>query len=120
MFRNHIQGLVERLREDGGMAGVLMGFDGVLVATYQRPGIGPELQEMAVELAHVLAQVGRTSLGGRGGALRELALRTERFALALEVVNEGYFLAVALRPTASLGKARHALRVTVPVIRAEM
>jgi len=120
MFRDHIQGLVERLQEDGSMAGLLMGFDGVPVESYQRPGIGPGLQELAVELAQLFSQVSRTSLGNRAGRLSELVLRTDRLSLAVEVVNESYFLAVALRPTASLGKARYLLHATVPAIRAEM
>jgi len=120
MFRDHIQGLVDRLREDGGLAGLLMGFDGVAVESYQRPGLGTELQEMAVELAHLLSQVRRTRLGARGGLLKELVVRTDRLAVVLEVVNESYFLAVALLPTANVGKARYVLRATVPAIRAEM
>jgi predicted regulator of Ras-like GTPase activity (Roadblock/LC7/MglB family) len=121
MFRQHIQKLIDRL--DGGIAGVLMGFDGMNVESYAKPGFEGalgEVQTLAVEFAHQVSQARRTVQSLDAGTLQELALRTDTISLVVQVLTEEYFLACAMLPTASAGKARYLLKVTAPQIRAEL
>lgn len=119
MFRDSIQKMIERLDPKGGAAGVLMGFDGIPVESYVRSG-GADVPTIGAELAHVLVQI-RRSLGAIGiGALGDLTLRTDRLAVLIEILSDGYFLAVGLPVDANLGKARYLLRMLGPEVRAQM
>ena len=119
MFRDSIQKMIERLDPNGGAAGVLMGFDGIPVDSYARGG-SPDVPTIGAELAHLLAQI-RRSLGAIGiGALGDLTLRTDRLAVLIEILSDGYFLALGLPADANLGKARYLLRKLGPEVRAQM
>ncbi len=60
-FREQIKKLVDRL--EGGVAGVLMGFDGISIDTYVRTDLGsriPDVPTLSMELAHLISQTRRT------------------------------------------------------------
>jgi len=126
LFRESIQKLVDRL--EGGVGGVLMGFDGIAVDSYLREPAAraadgravPEVQTVAMELAHLVAQVRRSAEGLDLGALGELTLRTERLTVLFRVINKDYFVACAVLPTANMGKARYLMRLTAPKLEAEL
>jgi predicted regulator of Ras-like GTPase activity (Roadblock/LC7/MglB family) len=121
MFREHIQKPIDRL--DGGIAGVLMGFDGITVETYAKTGYAdalPEIQTLAMEFAHVIAQMRRTVQSLDAGALQEVTIRTDTMTLVVQVLTQEYFLAFAMLPTANVGKARYLVRVATPQLQAEL
>jgi len=121
MFREHIQKVIDRL--DGGIAGILMGFEGITVDTYARAGYDDavaDIQTLAIEFAHVIAQARRTVQSLDAGALQEVTLRTDTMTLVVQVLTHEYFLACAMLPTASVGKARYLLKVTAPQMQAEL
>jgi len=113
-FREQIKRLVERL--EGGVAAVMMGFDGITLDSYVQPreaaataqhgaGALPDILTMAMEFA---------------GALEEFTLRTDVLTLIVRVLTPEYFLACAVRPAANLGKARYLMRLTAPGLRADL
>lgn len=122
MFRDKLQRLVERV--DGGVAGILMGFDGISVEAYTRPpapGADPtDIQTVGMELAHVIGQMRRAAELLEAGALSEVTVIADKLVVLVRPLSDEYFLAFALRPTSSFGKARYALRVMEPKIRAEL
>jgi predicted regulator of Ras-like GTPase activity (Roadblock/LC7/MglB family) len=126
MFRENIQKLVDRL--DGGVGGVVMGFDGIAVDAYTPQGGAaatgghlPEIQTVGMEFAHLAAQARRGALSLNIGALRELTIRTDRLTVLIQVINQDYFVACAvLSEGINLGKARYLLRMTVPQLVAEL
>ena len=70
MFRDNIQKLIDKV--DGGIAGVLMGFDGIAIDSYARAGFGdslPDIQTLAAEFAHLVSQARRTVQSLDGQAL---------------------------------------------------
>ena len=121
MFRENIQKLIDRL--DGGIAGVLMGFDGITVDSYAKTGFESalsEVQTLAMEFAHLLSQARRTVTSLDAGVLQEMSVRTDSIALVVHVLTEEYFLACAMLPTANAGKARYLIKVSAPQFRAEL
>jgi len=121
MFREQIQKLIDRL--DGGIAGVLMGFDGITVDSYARTGYEnalPEVQTLAMEFSHLISQARRTVQSLDAGILQELSVRTDTIVLVMQALTDEYFLACAMLPTANAGKARYLIKVTAPHIRAEL
>jgi predicted regulator of Ras-like GTPase activity (Roadblock/LC7/MglB family) len=120
-FRERMRELVDRL--EGGVAGVLMGFDGINLDSYAKSGheqaLG-DIQTMAMEFAHLIAQARRTLQSLDAGALEEFTLRTDTITLVVRVLTTEYFLACAVLPEGSLGKARYLMRVAAPALRADL
>ena len=119
MFRDTIKKTVDRLDEAGGAAALLMGFDGIPVDSYARPG-ATDVQTVSAELTHLIAEMRRSMEGAGFGALREVTVRTERLALMIQLVTKDYFLALGLPADGNLGKARYLLRLLAPQIRSEL
>lgn len=119
-FRESIVKLLEGI--DGGVACVLMGFDGITVDTYTRPGAGDavDIQTLSMEFAHLIAQARRTLDSVEAGTLEEFTLKTDRMTLVVRVLTPEYFLACAILPAASLGRARYLMRLTAPGLRADL
>jgi predicted regulator of Ras-like GTPase activity (Roadblock/LC7/MglB family) len=120
-FRESITQLVERL--DGGVAAVLMGFDGISIDMYAKSGYDgalADIQTLAMEFAHLISQARRTLQSLDAGALEEFTLRAETLTLVVRVLTEEYFLACAVLPAGSVGKARYLMRVTAPALRADL
>jgi predicted regulator of Ras-like GTPase activity (Roadblock/LC7/MglB family) len=118
MFRENIQKMVERV--DGGVAGILMGFDGISVEAYARPDGSSDIQTVGMELAHVISQVRRATTALEVGGLREVMIRSEKLTVLVHVLNTEYFVACAIRPDANSGKARYLLRLLAPQIQSEL
>jgi len=119
MFRDSLQKMVERL--NGGVAGILMGFDGISVESYTKQGEERlDIQTVGMELAHVVAQMRKAAEQLDVGHLRELSLRTDGLVVLVYLLSEEYFVACAVKPDASLGKARYLMRLMAPQIRAEL
>jgi predicted regulator of Ras-like GTPase activity (Roadblock/LC7/MglB family) len=120
-FRQNITQLVEKL--DGGVAAVLMGFDGITVDSFATAGHDdalPDIQTLAMEFAHLIAQARRTLQSLDAGALEEFTLRTDTLMLVVRVLTQEYFLACAVLPTGSLGKTRYLMRMSAPTLRADL
>jgi hypothetical protein len=127
-FREQIKRLVERL--EGGVAAVIMGFDGITLDSYAQPREAagappgahplPDIQTTAMEFAHLIAQARRTLQSLEAGALEEFTLRTDVLTLVVRVLTPEYFLACAIRPAGNLGKARYLMRLTAPGLRADL
>ena len=120
-FRENIKKLVERL--DGGVAAVLMGFDGISVDSFAKSGYDvalPDIQTLAMEFAHLIAQARRTLQSLDAGPLEEFTLRAESLTLVVRVLTQEYFLACAVLPSGSVGKARYLMRMSAPVLRADL
>ena len=122
-FREHIKNLVERL--DGGIAAVLMGFDGISIDLYAKSHDStgralPDIQTLAMEFAHLIAQARRTLQSLDAGALEEFTLRTDTLTLVVRVLTQEYFLACAVLPVGNVGKARYLMRLSAPALRADL
>jgi predicted regulator of Ras-like GTPase activity (Roadblock/LC7/MglB family) len=120
-FRENIKQLVEKL--DGGVAAVLMGFDGISVDSFAKAGYDgalPDIQTLAMEFAHLIAQARRTLVSLDAGPLEEFTLRAEALTLVVRVLTQEYFLACAVLPAGNIGKARYLMRMTAPALRADL
>jgi predicted regulator of Ras-like GTPase activity (Roadblock/LC7/MglB family) len=119
MFRQHLQKLMDRL--DGGVAAVLMDFDGIVVESCVRDaGSKPDLQTIAMELTHLVAQLRRSAQGMELGTVRELIVRTEKLTVVFHLLTDKHFLACAVTPAGNVGKARYLVRLAAPQIHAEL
>ncbi len=119
MFRDSLQKMVDRL--SGGVAGILMGFDGISVESYTKAGEqGIDIQTVGMELAHVVAQMRKAAEQIGSGPLREITLKADNLVVLVYLLNGEYFMACAVKPEASFGKARYLMRLLAPQIQAEL
>ena len=118
MFQEALQKMVERV--PGGVAGILMGNDGISVESFTRDGESTDIQTVGMELAHVVGQLRRAAESLEVGQLGEVAVSTDNLVVLIRSLNEEYFLALAVSPKGNFGKARYVLRLTAPTIQAEL
>ncbi len=119
MFRDTLQKMVDRL--DGGVAGILMGFDGIAVDHYSREGQDEiDIQTVGMELAHAITQMRKAVERLDLGEAAEITMRTDKLVVLIYVLSQEYFVACAVRPDTSFGKARYVMRLAAPQIRAEL
>ncbi len=110
MFREVLQEVVERT--EGGVAGLLMGFDGIPVDHYVRDdssGI-TDVETVGMEFSVILKDIRKAAELLEAGGATEVAVQAEHMTTVMRLLNEEYFVAVTLEPTGNYGKARFLLR----------
>ena len=103
----------------GGRAAILMGFDGIPVDMYTGETT-LDIETVGMEFSVLLKEVRKAAELLDAGATEEVTVRTEQLATVLRVINDEYFLALALDRLGNLGKARYLLRVLAPEMRREL
>jgi predicted regulator of Ras-like GTPase activity (Roadblock/LC7/MglB family) len=112
MFQAMLREVVEGT--DGAIAGLLMGFDGITVDSYTRDEgtLGFEgLEALGSEYSQILGQIKQAVAALELGEAREVAVSAENMTTVIRLLNESYFIALAMAPTGNLGKGRYLLRV---------
>jgi predicted regulator of Ras-like GTPase activity (Roadblock/LC7/MglB family) len=118
MFKEALQGVVEGT--EGGIAGLLMDFEGIPVESFTRPGASLDIETVGAEVSVVVKAIQRASEMLEAGETREVAFRSEKMTTLIRVINKGYFVAVAIEPEGNLGKSRFLLRVIAPRLAEEL
>jgi predicted regulator of Ras-like GTPase activity (Roadblock/LC7/MglB family) len=118
MFKEALRDIVERT--DGSIAGLLMGFDGITVEHYQRTVSALDVETIGMEYSVILQQVAKAAELLDAGAAQELSISAERLTTVIRVVNDEYFVAMALGPRGNTGKGRFLLRTLAPRLLAEL
>ena len=118
MFRDHIQKVVDAV--EGGVAGILMGYDGIAVESYTRPPSPLDIQTVGMEFSHVISQVRKAVEMLEIGGLREITIRSDKLSVIVHVLTDEYFLACAVAPEGNLARARYLVRLAVPRVQAEL
>lgn len=118
MFREAIQGVVEAV--DGGLAGMLMDFEGIAVDSYTREDAGFDIEAVGAEASVLVKSIQRATAMLDAGETQEVSIRSERMVTLIRVLNDSYFIALTLAPEGNLGKARFLLRVSAPKLLKEL
>jgi predicted regulator of Ras-like GTPase activity (Roadblock/LC7/MglB family) len=118
MFRENLAKVVDNV--EGGVAGLLMGFDGIAVETYTRPQGGLDINTVGMEFSFILTQVRKAAEVLEVGGVQEVAIRAENLSIIIRVLNRDYFLALALGPEGNFGKGRFMLRMVAPKLQTEL
>jgi predicted regulator of Ras-like GTPase activity (Roadblock/LC7/MglB family) len=118
MFQDNLKRLVSET--EGGVAGLLMGFDGISVDQYTVPENGVDIQTVGMEFSFILTQVRKAAEILEVGAVQEVVIRCAQLVMLIRVVSHDYFVALAIRPDGNFGKGRYLLRVVAPKLQAEM
>jgi predicted regulator of Ras-like GTPase activity (Roadblock/LC7/MglB family) len=110
MFREVLQEVVDRT--EGGVAGLLMGFDGITVDTYvsEDAQLAVDVETVGMEYSVILKDIKKAAELLEAGGAKEISIQAEKLTTVIRVLNEEYFVAMTLRPGGNFGKARFLLR----------
>jgi predicted regulator of Ras-like GTPase activity (Roadblock/LC7/MglB family) len=110
MFQEVLKDVVENT--EGGLAGLVMGFDGIPVDSYlkDQPGAPVDVETVGMEFSVILKEIRRAAELLDAGEAREVSIQAERMTTVIRLINAEYFVAVALAPGGNHGKARYLLR----------
>lgn len=109
MFKDILREVVEST--DGAVASILMGFDGITVESYTDAASGINMETVGMEYSQVLHQIKDAAQLLEMGSAREVAVQAENMTTVIRLLNDEYFIALALSPTGNIGKARFLLRM---------
>jgi predicted regulator of Ras-like GTPase activity (Roadblock/LC7/MglB family) len=105
---------------EGGIASLLMDFEGIAVDSYSKPGAPLDISIIGAEFSVVLKSIQRAAEMLAAGDTAEVAIQAEKTTTLIRVVNANYFVAVSMAPGANIGKARYLLRTRVPALLKEL
>ena len=118
MFAQHIKKVVENV--DGGVAGLIMGLDGIAVETYVDESHRADINTIGMEFSFILTQVKKAAEILEIGGVQEIAIKAEQLTLVIRMLTDEYFLAIGLTPDGNFGKCRFLMRMASDRLKAEL
>jgi predicted regulator of Ras-like GTPase activity (Roadblock/LC7/MglB family) len=118
VFKEPLKKIVDNV--EGGIAGLVMGFDGIAVDQYTREGHKIDINTVGMEFSFILTQVRKAAEILDVGGVGEICIKAEKLTIVVRVLNSEYFLALALGPEGNFGKGRFLMRVVAPKLQAEL
>ena len=108
MFKEVLKDVVEGT--DGGVAGLLMGYDGIPVDQYVRDEATLNVETVGMEYSVIIKDIRRAAELLEAGRANEVSIRAERLTTVIRLLNDEYFVALTMRPDGNFGKGRYLLR----------
>lgn len=111
MFKEAIRDVVEGT--EGGIAGILMDFEGIAVDSYIK-GESLDINAVGAEYSVILKSIQRATESLEAGGAREVAIQSDKITTLIRILNDEYFLALTLSPEGNFGKGRYLMRTAAP------
>jgi predicted regulator of Ras-like GTPase activity (Roadblock/LC7/MglB family) len=118
MFQTVLKEVVEGT--EGGIASLLMDFEGISVDSYSKPDAPFDINTIGAEFSVVLKSIQRAAQMLEAGDTAEVAIQAAKVTTLIRVLNENYFVAFSIKPEGNIGKARYMLRTKAPVLIKEL
>jgi len=114
MFKEALKAVVEGT--DGGLAGLLMDFEGIALETYTKDGTPFDIETVGAELSVIVKSIQRATETLEAGGTREVSFKSDKLVTLIRVLDKTYFMALAMEPEGNFGKGRYLLRTSAPRI----
>ncbi|MEZ4287508.1 MAG: hypothetical protein R3A47_05060 [Polyangiales bacterium] len=118
MFRELLQEVVDGV--DGGVAALIMDQEGIAIDDYTRQAWEYDIESVGMEFSLLVKNATNAISMLNAGSTDELIIRSDKLTTLVRMITPDYFVAVTLKPTAMLGRARYLLRVRAPKLRDEL
>ncbi|MFZ3072143.1 MAG: roadblock/LC7 domain-containing protein [Thermodesulfobacteriota bacterium] len=105
---------------EGGLAGTIMGMDGIPIQSYAKEGAGIDTETLLVEYIGVLSEIKKASEVLKLGETEEIIITLGRVRIVLRIISKEYFAAFILSHDGNLGKARYYLKKAAIVAAGEL
>ncbi len=114
MFKEVLQEVVDGV--EGGVAGLLMGFDGIAIDNYVTDEATTDVETVGMEYSVILKDIRKAAEMLEAGAAMEVSVKAENLLMVIRMLTDEYFVAVTLTPSGNAGKARYLLRIKSPTL----
>jgi predicted regulator of Ras-like GTPase activity (Roadblock/LC7/MglB family) len=104
----------------GGLAAIIMGYDGIPIDEYFVDSTPFDLQLLVVEYANLLRDIRRTVTLLENGSMQEVAIATDRLRVLVRVISDEFFLVLVLTADGNYGKGRYLLSREAPRLKDEL
>ncbi len=118
MFKEAPEAVVDGT--DGGLAGVIMDFEGIPLETYTRKESPFDVEVVGAEISVVVKAIQRATEMLEAGDTKEVAFKSESVVTLIRIINSEYFMALTLGPEGNQGKGRYLLRTAAPKLAGEL
>ncbi|MEM9192608.1 MAG: hypothetical protein AAGF12_25760 [Myxococcota bacterium] len=118
MFREVLEKVVDGTH--GGVAGLLMGYDGIPVEQYVKDNSEVDVETVGMEYSVILRDIRKAAEMLQAGSAHEVSIKADRLITVIRLINDEYFVAITLTPDGHTGKARYLLRTTAQSLRANL
>jgi predicted regulator of Ras-like GTPase activity (Roadblock/LC7/MglB family) len=120
MFQSLLKEVVDGI--DGGLATLVMDFEGIPVDSYTRPNPPADfdITTIGAEFSVVIKSIQRAAEMLEAGEPSEVTIQAGKVMTLIRVVSDSYFVAFTMTPDANIGKARYLLRTRVPQLLKEL
>lgn len=112
MFKEALKAVVDGT--DGGLAGLLMDFEGIPLEVYAKDGTPFDIEAVGAEISVIVKSIQRATEMLEAGSTKEVAFKSDKLVTLVRVLDKNYFLALALAPEGNFGKGRFLLRTSAP------
>lgn len=93
----------------GGLAAIIMGYDGIPIDEYLVASTKFDLQLLTVEYANLLRDIRNTVDLLENGVMEEVSIATDSLRVLVRVINEQFFLVLVITADGNYGKGRYLL-----------
>lgn len=93
----------------GGLAAIIMGYDGIPIDEYLVDSTQFDLQLLTVEYANLLRDIKRTVELLENGDMEEVSIATDKLRVLVRVINDQFFLVLVITVAGNYGKGRYLL-----------
>jgi len=108
-LRSTLTEIVENV--EGGLAVVIMAYDGIPVDEVVVNQSGFDLQLLTVEYSTLLKDIKRAAEVLKVGQMEEIAITTGQLYVVMRVLNEDVFVVLIMDKEGNLGKGRYLVRL---------
>lgn len=122
-FREHLEAVTQSV--NGSIACSLMGFDGIAVESHQPDARAEDvaaldLSAALIEYGNLLSQLKGIAATLKTGPVGELSVNSDKMLTIMRMVNQDYYVVLAMLPDGNYGKGRYALRLAAPQLAKEL
>ena len=104
-FKESLKALTES--SGGGLASVIMGYDGIAIEEYFVDNSAFDLQLLTVEYSNLLRDIRKTVELLENGDMQEVSIVTSRLRVLVRVINSDFFLVHVQSIGGNFGKGRY-------------
>ena len=90
----------------GGLAAIIMGYDGIPIDEYLVDSVQFDLQLLSVEYSNLLRDIRKTVDLLENGDMEEVMIATDRLKVLFRVINDQFFLVLVMTTDGNYGKGR--------------
>jgi len=106
-YKESLKTLAESI--GGGLAAIIMGYDGIPIDEYLLADTPFDLQLLSVEYANLLRDIRQTVDLLGNGEMQEVTISTDKVRVMVRTINEAFFLVLVIEADGNYGKGRYML-----------